>query len=213
MCFSLWASSVFLACLCDWAGSCCGVTAVGKLPSGPSYTGKPLPDPTHRQTPTNSNSPPSSSHPQPSFFSPLLWLHFPLCNWLDSCSLTTPPHWDRLSAVPFPVWPRARLSGMWSPMDLLWLLLGHCNGLQVPSCPLSPTPQLRALVQRKHSELNYMLRCVASRMPGIKSTETSHQAEPVRRQNKGTQWSKCKQQISITSQAYLTNLKTWPQTF
>lgn len=67
MCFSLWASSVFPACLFAWAGSCRGVTAVGKLPSGPSYTGKPLPDPTHRQTPTNSNSPLSPPTPSPLF--------------------------------------------------------------------------------------------------------------------------------------------------
>lgn len=209
MCFSLWASSVFPACLCALAESCRGVTAVGKLPSGPSYTGKPLPDPTHRQTPSNCNSPPSSSHPQPSFFSPLLWLQFPLCDWLDSCSLTTPPHWDRLLAAPFPVWPRARLSGMWSPIELLWQLLCHCNRLQVPCCPLSPTPQLSAVVQRKHSELNYMLRCVASRMPGIKSTETSHQAETDCGQNKGSHWSKCKHHNSIMSQEYMNNIKTY----
>lgn len=33
------------------------------------------------------------------------------------------------------------------------------------------TPTSQSLLQRKHSELNYTLPCVASRMPGIKSTD------------------------------------------
>jgi len=33
------------------------------------------------------------------------------------------------------------------------------------------TPTSQNLLQRKHSELNYTLPCVASRMPGIKSTD------------------------------------------
>ncbi|KAL7866700.1 hypothetical protein AOLI_G00145140 [Acnodon oligacanthus] len=103
--------------------------------------------------------------------SPLLWLHFPLCDWPDSYSLTTPPHWDRLPAVPFPVWPRAWHSGMWSSLELLHLVLGHHCGTTSPKLSTLATPTPRSLLQRKHSELNYTLQCVASRMPGIKSTD------------------------------------------
>ena len=110
VCFPPPANSVSpacFACLRVWAGPCLNARAIAdrKLPSGPSYTGKPLPDPTQ-----------AGRHlPPPSIFSPLLWLRFLPRDWPDSCSLTTPPRRDRLAAVPVPAWPRARHSGMWSP--------------------------------------------------------------------------------------------------
>lgn len=61
----------------------------------------------HKQTPT-----PHPPTPPPLYFQPTPQLCIPHPHWLDSSSLTTPPCWDRLAAVPFPGWPRARHSGI-----------------------------------------------------------------------------------------------------
>lgn len=78
----------------------------------PLHTGKPLPDPTQTDTYPPSSTTTTTPPPTPLCFQPTTQLCIPCSHWLDSCSLTTPPCWDRLAAVPFPGWPRARQCGI-----------------------------------------------------------------------------------------------------
>lgn len=106
----------------------------------------------HKQTPT----PPTHTHihahaqlpPHPLCLQPTTRFSISCSHWSDSGSLTTPPSVDRLAAVPFPGWPRARHSGIWSPEISFNLLCSLSRGLRVPalSAPSAPPFYFQSLL-------------------------------------------------------------------
>lgn len=113
-----------------------------------SHRQTPLPDPTQTDHPTSTQPPPpKATHTHTDtqttsrpcvFLAPQLSI--PCSYWPDSCSLTTPPRPDRLAAVPFPGWPRARHSGRRSPRVSLDQLCSRLRGLRVPAPPCAKRP-------------------------------------------------------------------------
>lgn len=72
----------------------------------------------HKQTPTPPSTPSPNTRihtqppPHPLCLQPTTQFCIFCSHWFDRGSLTTPPRGDRLAAVPFPGWPRARHSGI-----------------------------------------------------------------------------------------------------
>lgn len=145
-----------------------------KLASGPSHTGKPLPDPTQTDTyPPNQHY----HHPTPCVFSPQISSASPA---LIGLTVVHSPH--LLVEIGWRLFPFLDGQGQGTMGYRVRISHPTCSTATVVDyesqlCVPPPPPLSPSLLERKHSGQNYTLQYVASRLPGIK-VQTSHQTGP-----------------------------------
>lgn len=142
----------------------------------------------HRQAPTTSSLPPLSLPPSlpPS---PLFSAHccgFASCHAIGLTAAHSPHLPDGIGwrLFPFLHGQGQGTLGCGVLERYVTCLPAHPGELRVPALSPLATPTSPSLLQRKHSGLNYTLQCVASRMPGIKSTDQPSDRAKLRRKKK-----------------------------